>query len=456
MTTYAASEFVSFGLIPQAGDVFETGSPYFRQLVNTFTPDPVTSMIIDATINGRGRVEDKRTNLVGFGLATEYTLKYKNLRLAIAAAMRSNFPGEASVLGQSDINFIVGATHLDGTTSAAHGQITSVSGAFDDLIEYGGVTAVTHPNGGAEGLMLRISGSNLPQNDGDRRIKAVYDDGVAKIDIMLGYTSGVISGYGSPLLADTLDDCLLRVGDAVRDVGCSDDFVPHSALWEFCDMNTFGKWQGGWGLRAGGLDLNWTGKDAVTMTVPWIGEAPTPLQATDPSGQGLTEADLVKSPMIIGADLSVFALVPSHVIGATTTITGPMVMSGFMLTSLASALAGGVEAVTGISGNKMTSGVRAGINDASLTVGYEHANLELAEQLVSIGHQDTQQKVTADAIFDDTDGNTIVIGWPRCEPSPNMPTASTGAVTGSIELGAHEMTDTSGQMIHQEFGAIVP
>jgi hypothetical protein len=431
--------------------VLDVGGAYATQVVTGFTPDPIGGIVTNADITGRGTVNDKRTNLTGLNLTTGYTLKYNNLRLAVAAAMRSVFPVETTIVGSGDINFETGVVFQDGSTSANHGRLTAPTTSFDNLITYGGAVL-----NGAEGLMLTITGANISTNDGKRRIHAVYDTGaLAVIEFMIGYTTlASPSGFGAPITADTLDSPTLRVGSAVRDVGCGPNFNSYSALWQFCEMINNGKWQSGVGLRANDLSINWTGKDAVTVDVTWIGQFPNLLVAADPTGQGVTDAALGKYPMMIGgSDLKTFALTPIDPTGA---VTGPVEMSGFNLTSLASTKTGGVTPVTNISGNEATTGVRPGVHDPGVTVGWDLGDDPRAEQIVSLGHFTTRQKVTADALFEDTLGNGVEVGWLACEPSPTMPVPGTTGtpVSGTLELGAHELSQTSGQMIWQELVAV--
>lgn len=441
MPVYASSDHVRFGLLAETTEgTFETSAAFKRQLITGATPEYNSTIAGDSTISGAGEPIDKRTQEREFGLQTPAKLRFKDCRLIVGAFLRDTPPAEVSIVGSSDIN-VVSGTHLDGSSGW---QITAPASALDSLINYGGVTVSTHPRGGAECLWMKVSGSAQGANNKGRRIKAVHDDGTAKIDIWAAYTAGAASTPFEPMVATTNESITIKVGTAMRNRGTGGS--SYSALWQYTDLSS-ANWQSGWGLVGNDLGTSWSGTDGAEMTASWMGYAAGEIVSADPSGQGFTDADLAWSPMMMaGDDLQILAIM---------TATTPIVLSSFNLTGFQSNVAGNCQRVK-VSGTSETTGIVRGSHNPSGSIEWNMAADARTLLLSQLGSRSNAEKAGIDAVFRDPDGAEIVIGhlWNEFSPAGGVPGSQNSVVAGSsLTFEGLQRTPTSRSYVHQEFSA---
>lgn len=443
MTDFASSDHVQFGMISEAvKGIFEVSAAFPIVLTTGILPDFVTNIIQDPTISGEGEAIDARTNMRALDLQTPAVHRFGDNKFLISAALRDVFVAPVTVVGSSDINFLTGGTHLDGSTGP---QITAPTTAFDTLINYGGVTSTTNPSGGAESLMMLTSGSASSENNGLRRIKAVHDTGsLAAIDIWPGYVGGAAGTFGEPIAGTTLESITIKVGTAARNRFIGAGVKSWSALWYFSDI---GKWQNGWGLRANDLTLAWSGIDGATIDIPWIGQASGGLVNSDPSSQGFDATVNLYSPMLNAADdLLVLAVV---------TASEPIVLSALSLTGFSGTLAGNSEGIGDVSGSSERVGVRQGGVRPTGTLDWHLTDDVRAEKLTNLGAKGTSEKAGIDVVFLDPDGNYCIWGmlWNEFSQSGPVPGGENSNVDGSIAFSGHRRTNQARSWAYQEIAA---
>lgn len=446
MPTYASSDLVAFGLLAETTEgTFMTSAAFAQMLTNGISPEFSSNMVEDQTVSGAGEPVDKRTNLRGLNMQTPAQLRYKDLQLMVAAALRDTFPAEVSVVGSSNINVLTAGTHRDGSTGP---QLSAPTGTFDSLITYGGVTATTNPDGGAEALMALLSGSANADNNRPRRIKAVWDNTTnAFIDFYPGYVGGSAGAFGAPFTGTTLESITVKVGQAGRNRIVGAGVKSFSALWNFTDMVNNGGWQSGFGLVANDLGLSWTGKDGAAIDIPWIGYGSGELVSADPSTQGFDDSALVDSPMMLAADdLQWVSIV---------TAAEPITLSQFNMTGLNFTLSGNSAAIDNVSGTSLVTGVRRGAHNPAGSLDWYLADDERVEKISQLGSQANAKKGGIDIGFKDPDGNWIIVGLLHNEfaPTGGVPGQGGNTVAGTLEFSGSRRTKRSRSFVWQEFAA---
>lgn len=444
MPQYASSDLVAVGALAEATEgTFETSAAYAQLLTNGITPEFGSNILDDPTVSGAGEPVDKRTNLRSLSLQTPAQLRYKDLQLLVSAALRDTFPAEVTVVGSSNIDVLTAGTHRDGSTGP---QLRAPTGVFDSLITYGGVTAVTHPDGGAEALMMKLSGASFGDNNGRRRIKAVWDNATnAFIDIYPGYVGGSAGGFGAPMQATGSGESItIKVGQAGRNRFTGAGVKSYSWLWQFADV---GEWQNGFGLVANDLALSWSGKEGAAIEIPWVGYGSGEQVSVDPSGQGFDDSALLFSPMLTAADdLKAVSIV---------TATEPIILSQFNITGFNATLAGNVAAIDNVSGTSEVTGVRRGAHNPSGSLDWYLAGDPRARKLTQLGSRASNQKAGIDLVFQDPDGNDIIVGylWNEFTPTGGVPGQGGNTVSGTLEFSGHRRSKRSRSFTWQEFAA---
>lgn len=445
MPRYSSSDLVAFGLLAETVEgVFRTDAAFAQMLTNGISPEFTQNMLEDPTVSGAGEPIDKRTNLRGLNLQTPAQMRYRDLQLMVAAALREDFPAEVSIVGSSNIDVLTAGTHRDGSTGP---QLRAPTTVFNNLINYNGASAATHPDGGAEALMMNVTGSVPADNNGRRRIKSVWDNTTnAFIDIYPGYVGGAAGGFGAPLTGTTLESITIAVGQSSRNRITGSGVKSFSALWNFSDMSLAG-WQNGFGLVANDLNVSWSGKEGAAIDIPWIGYGSGELVAADPSGQGFDDSALLCSPMMTAADdLKYVAIV---------TATTPTVLTQFNLTGFNATLAGNSVAIDDVSGISEVTGVRRGSHNPSGTLDWYLANDARSLVMSQLGSRQSSEKAGIDVILEDPQGNEIILGylWNEFGPSGPIPGAGNNTVAGSLEFSGSRRTKTSRSFTWQEFAA---
>ncbi len=446
MAQYASSDLVQFGMITEAVEgTLEVSAPVPVILTTGITPDFVTSNLQDDTISGAGEVIDNRTTLRGMNLTTPAMLRFNDCRDLIAPPLRDVYVAAVTIVGSADINVVLAGTHNDGSTGT---QITVAdTTSFDTLIEYGGVTAVTHPNGGAEGLLMRVTGFTDSENNWHRRIKAVWKDGGASyIDISDGYVSGTAGFFAEPMVADTLESPTIAVGLAVRNRVTGAGVISKTGLWQYTDMTTFAKYGAGHGFVANDFNNAWSGKDGATIETTWIGYGQNVLDATDPTGQGFVDNTLCTGMMIGAEDLQFFAII---------TATNPIVLSTLSLNAFNFSLTGNCAAIDDVSGTSTVTGVRRGTHMPSGSIDYYLVDDVRSEELAQLGDQATSEKGEISYLFKDEADQEMAFGvlWNEFGQTGPVPGSIGNTVGGTIEFNGQRLTKYSRSFVAQEIPA---
>ena len=444
---FASGDNVQLGMIEEAVcGTLETSGPYPRILTTGFGATYSSNILVDPTVTGEGQVVDARTNTEGGALTAPFIGRYNDNRTLISSAFRDVFPSAVTIVGSSDISVVLAGTHLDGSTGA---QITIASATgFDALINYAGATVGTHPNGGGEGLMMRVSGSSEAANNRYRRIKAVHSNGVdtSFIDIAPGYVGGGAGLFGEPMVAVASESITIAVGVAVRNQFRGAGLKTYSALWNHTDLSA-SSWQAMTGLHAGDWSWSWSNRNALTGEVGFIPTSVYPLASSDPSGVGFVDQNLY-SPMLEAAnDLKTFAIV---------TATEPIVLSSLNLTGFSASMAGNLSEMNDVSGTSETVGVVRGGHALTGSIDAHLVDDARSAKLANLGRVGSREKGGIDALFTDVDGNDVILGVLKAEFQPSGTTG--GGQNSTIDLATVNWTAQQGgkkprMVVYQEIAA---
>lgn len=434
---FAQPRFRKLGLRTEATEgTLDTAGTYTPVYVDNYVPSFVDGTIGDPRQAGTGESQGEQTVLTAFDMQTPAALAYSDARPLIARQLRGVFPAEVTIVGTSDINMLTGATHNDGTTGW---QITAPTGDLDTLIQYDGATV-----SGAEGLMMSNSGWTEAANNRWRRIKDVWDDGTAKLDIepgWVGVATGAASWAGAPT-ADTLDSPTIKVGTAIRNRHTGAGVVAVSAIIQQTDLSTNGVWTGGTGLVANNMVFNYAADKGVGIDVSWIGWAAAVLQDSDPSSQGFAALTTPYQRLDAGNHLTLFAVV---------TQTKPTVLSSYNINGCSFTVNGGCAGVDDIGGLTTRAGVNRG--DHSVTGGtidwkYRDDDQRCVE-LAQLGDAATNETGEVVQIYTDAAGNIVIPSVLKCDFGQTGPIAEGGQLT----FRGKPKTATSRTVVWQEFAA---
>lgn len=444
MAKYASSDLVSFGMITEAVEgTLENSAPVPVVLTTGITPDFQSNTITDPTVAGVGEPIDARTDQRGLALTTPAIVRFSDCRPLIAPALRDVFPSTVTIVGSSDIDMLTAGTHQDSSVGA---QIrSSAPGStiiFDDLITYASATA-----NGAESLLARITGFTDSKNNWNRRIKAVWKDGThSYIDLEPGWVSGDVGFFAEPVAAEASQSPTIAVGTAVRNRFTGAGVLSKTALWQFNDMVTSGKFGGGRGLVGNDISINFSGSEGATVEITWLGYAPTVLDGTDPTGQGFTDTNLYSSMMISSDDLTYLAIV---------TASNIIVLSPLTATGVSVQVAGNCEQIRA-AGSSNVLGVRRGLHVPTGTVDWMLVDNPVVEELAQLGDVASAEKGEVAFGFTDPAGNEIHVAalWNEFGAAGPVPGAQASTVSGStLTFNGLRKTTTSRSFIWQEIAA---
>jgi hypothetical protein len=419
---------------------YETSAPFPIVVQNGFTPEFTGTTIEDGPA-GFGYLVDAQTTAKGLNISLPATQRFGGVfDDLIFAYLRDTIPSDTTIVGTADIEVEIGVTLLSGETGT---RLKAPTGSFNGFITYN--TAETLSRGGAEQMMMYITGMQDARNDGWRRIQAVHDDTVnAFIDIAGHYSSGVVGQIFEPMVAEAASSPTIRIGIGGRTQKCLDD-PTFSALWQFCGLSDAnGQWHGGFGLTVNDLGgPNWTGKEKVEYAMTMIGCGAAGLGA-DPSGQGFEELPDRINPMhFAGRNLTALAV---H----RLTTGDPLVLSNNTVISFASTGTGGRTPDDEQGGTDLITAVNLGVHADTVTIGWRHKNDPISVALTNVGAVGSTEKVACDAIFEDALGNAIVHGWGHLEPPHSGPALD----RGTSAFTAHMLTPTAGLRQYQKFPAL--
>lgn len=442
------SDLVNFGLLAETTEgTFETSAPFPKMLTTGISPDKTGNILTDPTISGAGETVGADTNYRGGTLRTPAVLRHSDCLPLVLPFVRDVAVAAVTIVGSSNINVLTGGTHLDGSTGP---QITAPTGTFNNLITYGGVTASTHPNGGAERLLMYLSGSAQGANNNwPRRIKAVHDDtSTAMIDILPGYVGGGAGTYGEPMVGTTLESITIKVGSTVRNRVIGAGVKAYSGLWHYSDTSTNAGYESMFGLVGNDLTMAWSGKEGATIDGQWLAHGGGEVVAADPSGQGFVDNNTYSQMMNAGAHLTTCAVV---------TASEPIVLSSFAMTGFSATLAGNCTAATDESGTTLTDGIDRGGHSLTGSINYKLKDDVRIEKLSQLGSASNNEKAGIDVIYTDAAGNRVVWGFLNNEfgQTGGQPGAlGSGAVAGApLQFTGSQATRYSRLFAWQEFAA---
>lgn len=449
---FASSDDVNFGMIVEAvtGEL-EASAPFNRVPYTSLAFDFESNILQDPTISGNGSILDNSTNFAAMSGTTTSMLRHSLVQIPIFAALRSAIPAEFTFVGTSDVTITPTGTHLDGTVSAPQIKVVGDTAAFTALNPASSVAPdPANPRGGGEGVLVKVSDSAQADNNGWRRVKAVWIDATdSYIDFYPGYVGGAAGTYGAPLTLTTAESVTIQAGVIGKDrAGCGLGVKEsYSWLWNYCGMVTAAGWRAARGMVANDMTLAWSGKEGATVDVPWIGFGSELLQNADPTGQGFTTITDY-TPMMKGAkDLKTCAIV---------TATTPIVLSAFNMTGFSATMAGNVTGVDNISGTDERAGHIRGSIAPTGTIDWNLAEDVRSEQIVQLGHPTTREKGDLDIIFEDPPGNASTFSYLNNEfgHTGATPGAQGSEVSGTLAFSSSIKTPTSRTVIYQDFSAI--
>lgn len=402
----------------------------------------------DTTTGDYGGPISKRTISRGGDADFPSHLRFGGNRLLTLNAFRDTvFPSERTIVGASNIDYVLNGTHLDGATGL---QIQAPTTTFNALITYAGATL-----NGAEGLLLLAKGFTNAGNNQPVMVKAVHDSGgLAKIDIFGGYGGGTAGDpFGAPKIAEALKSATLYAGSAVRNrqLGVGNKRAL-SIMVDYFEHATAARFNGLRGWVANDWSLAIAGKGPVIVTTNGNGRGWTPLQATPPNGETLgshfsAAGDL--DPMYIGAeDLVVFAIVPyANVLVATAV---PILLADTNIKSGNLNLAGQVAVINDIVGTDELV-PRRGMHNPAGSVGWYMTDATIAEQITKIGAKATRQDGAVHALWKDALGQYIAVNFLKNNFKATGPGGGRDAVEGTLEFGSMALSKNARAVVFQEY-----
>lgn len=400
----------------------------------------------DETKGDHGGPLDKRTVSRGGDASFPMHLRHDGNTTLFEAALRDSFPTPVTIVGASNINVVLGGTHLDGSTGP---QITAPATTFDSLITYASATA-----NGAEGLMMLVSGFAQADNNTPRAIKAVHDSGTATIDIYPGYIGGSASDpFGAPMIAETLQSATIRVGEGMRNrQKGSDANRSWSLMFDYCNHVTEARFNALRGWTANDLQLAISGKGEVLATVNGNGRGWSPLSMTPQNGQVLDShfADNTpNTPMYIGGeDLQFLAIVPYA--NAVVPTTVPIVLSDMNVKAVDTSLAGNVEVVGDIVGTDEVI-PKTGMHDPNGSLGWYMTDDAIARRITEIGSKDLGQYGALHMGFKDDNNLWVIYSYLKCNFGNTGPNpGGGGAVEGTLNFGGLALTPNARAVVYQQ------
>lgn len=442
MPSYARADHVVLGFLAETTEgTFKTGA-YDPEFYTTWSPDSSSTITKDPTITGAGEPIDARTTLRGFTASLEFVLRHTNCRKMLAMALRDTLASAVTIVGSSDIDVVASGTHQDGTTGS---QLSTATSGFNALKTYASAAA-----GGANGLMMAVTGSAQAANNKERRIKAVWNNGsVDLIDIEPGWTAGS-GAWGGAVSGTTGESLTIKVGRAIRNRRFSFSVAPsHSAVWQFSDLNSGNSYQSATGLVGGDLTLNITGHEYQKATLAMVGYAMGEIVASNPSGSPFNALAANKRGMLSAQDLKVFAITPILAAGG-----GPIVLSAVDLTSATYNLKAAADPISNVAGTDTTSGITRGMHDPSGTLEIYHDHT-VSILLSALGSSSGAKVAEIAWKTQDPDGNIMWCSGLRNEFSPLAAKPANPASNGTLTFEGYRSGGAGDprSFIIQEFDA---